>query len=48
MGSARTRRGPRPNIARMTFLDPATRDLLVDWEAQARDITGTCATRPWR
>ncbi|MFI1132541.1 helix-turn-helix domain-containing protein [Streptomyces althioticus] len=32
--------GPRPNIARMTFLDPSTRDLLLDWEAQARDITG--------
>lgn len=28
-----------PNIARTTFLDPATRDLFPDWEAQARDVT---------
>jgi transcriptional regulator with XRE-family HTH domain len=30
---------PRPNIARITFLDPAARDLFPDWEAQARDVT---------
>ncbi|MFH9330045.1 helix-turn-helix domain-containing protein [Streptomyces althioticus] len=30
---------PGSNIARITFLDLSTRDLLVDWEAQARDIT---------
>ncbi|MFD7991423.1 helix-turn-helix domain-containing protein [Streptomyces mexicanus] len=29
----------RPNIARMTFLDPSARDLFPDWEAQARDLT---------
>jgi transcriptional regulator with XRE-family HTH domain len=26
----------RPNLARMMFLDPATRDLFGDWEAEAR------------
>jgi transcriptional regulator with XRE-family HTH domain len=30
---------PRPNIARITFLDPSARDLFPDWEAQARDVT---------
>jgi hypothetical protein len=30
--------GPRPNIARMTFLAPSSRELLVDWESQAWDI----------
>ncbi|MEV4759669.1 transcriptional regulator [Micromonospora sp. NPDC049559] len=29
---------PRPNLARITFLDPAARDLFPDWEAQAREI----------
>jgi transcriptional regulator with XRE-family HTH domain len=27
----------RPNLVKMTFLDPAMRDLLVDWEQQARN-----------
>ncbi|MEU3979271.1 helix-turn-helix transcriptional regulator [Streptomyces sp. NPDC026672] len=31
--------GPLPNIARVTFLDAAARDLFPDWTAQARDIT---------
>ncbi|MEV8090618.1 helix-turn-helix transcriptional regulator [Streptomyces nigra] len=30
---------PRPNIARITFLDMSARDLFPDWESQARDIT---------
>ncbi|SDI57945.1 helix-turn-helix transcriptional regulator [Nonomuraea jiangxiensis] len=30
-------REPRPNFARMDFLDPRSRDLYVDWEQKARD-----------
>ncbi|WP_328850137.1 helix-turn-helix transcriptional regulator [Micromonospora globbae] len=30
---------PPVNIARITFLDPSSRDLFPDWERQARDIT---------
>jgi transcriptional regulator with XRE-family HTH domain len=28
----------RPNMAKLTFLDPAMRDLFVNWETQAREI----------
>jgi transcriptional regulator with XRE-family HTH domain len=31
----------RPNMARMVFLDPHTRDLYVDWPAKARAVVGT-------
>lgn len=31
----------RPNLARMVFLDPHTRDLYADWPAKARAVVGT-------
>jgi transcriptional regulator with XRE-family HTH domain len=30
----------RPNVARMLFLDPHTRELYVDWQAKARSVVG--------
>jgi hypothetical protein len=30
----------RPNMARMLFLDPQTRDLYVEWERKARAVVG--------
>lgn len=34
------RPGQRPNLARMIFLDPHTRDLYVDWQRKARAVVG--------
>ncbi|MFB6989290.1 helix-turn-helix transcriptional regulator [Streptomyces sp. NPDC056230] len=31
----------RPNLSRMVFLDPHTRDLYVDWERKARAVVGS-------
>ncbi len=31
----------RPNLSRMLFLDPHTRDLYVDWERKARAVVGS-------
>jgi transcriptional regulator with XRE-family HTH domain len=33
--------GERPNMARLVFLDPHTRDLYADWTAKARAVAGS-------
>ncbi|KIH99571.1 XRE family transcriptional regulator [Streptomonospora alba] len=39
--AAPDRLADRPNLARMLFLDPHTRDLYVDWERKARAVVGS-------
>ncbi|MGW8575140.1 helix-turn-helix transcriptional regulator [Streptomyces niveus] len=39
--AAPDRPGDRPNLSRMVFLDPRTRDLYVDWERKAQAVVGS-------
>lgn len=39
--AAPDRPGDRPNLARMVFLDPPTRDLYVDWGRKAQAVVGS-------
>ncbi|MFG2175400.1 helix-turn-helix transcriptional regulator [Streptomyces niveus] len=39
--AAPDRPGDRPNLSRMVFLDPLTRDLYVDWERKAQAVVGS-------
>ena len=39
--TAPDRPADRPNLARMLFLDPHTRDLYVDWRSKARTMVGS-------
>lgn len=39
--TAPERPGERPNLARMLFLDPHTRELYVDWERKARGLVAS-------